>query len=307
MRHQGQTVHRCVDSVVMRLTSKLTASFLFFFFFSSCSWHPCTPEYHAQYSYLKNPPPRESLEPCEQYLVVLVCSRHLDYSNGKQLLKTIARHPSDGSKNSDVGHAWVFLYGKEGVIEGGHTGEFGYRQPRYFEGVAGLLEKGDPNPIRYLWATQYDGCFQKGSGGFVPTFAARIKLSKEQYQSIRAYISGYPYREYAITQKQCATFAAEIASMAGLELKHSVTVQIEQTLELRGEKIQLWTDPSYAELTISSPDILEKSLMEAVIEGKAQNATDWYLRRFPKKSTLSDQIQAINTINSKLIRSLYFY
>lgn len=271
---------------------------------TSCAWHPCTTEYHVQYCHLNDPPPVELLDPCPHYLVVLVCARHLDYTNGKQLLKTIARHPSDGSKNSDVGHAWVLLQGEKERLEGGHTGEFGVVQPRYFEGVADLIDYRDPNPVRYLWATQKDGCFQKGSGGFVPTFAARIKLSQEQYKEVRAFILSYSYRDYAITRHQCATFAADVAEIAGVELKHSVTVPIEQRITLYGENIQLWSDPFYAELTISSPDILEKSLMQAVKEGKAQNATNWYLENYRKKTTLFDRIHSIKTIGSKLNRSL---
>lgn len=273
---------------------------------SSCAWHPCTPEYHAQYRHLKNPPRAEWLEPCPYFLIVLVCARHLDYTNGRQLLKTIARHPSDGSKNSDVGHAWIFLQGKEGKIEGGHTGEFGFVQPRYFEGVADLIENDDPNPIRYLWATQRDGRFQTGAGGFVPTFAARIELSSEQYAKARTFIEKYPFRDYAITKRQCATFAADVAKIAGLDLEHAVTISIEPIVELGGENILLWTDARFSKLTISSPDILEKSLMQAVREGKAQNATHWYIKRYPKKTTFSEQIQAIKNINSQFTRSLYF-
>lgn len=278
------------------------------FSFSSCSWHPCTSEYHAQYQHLNNLPPFDYIEKSDRYVVLLVCARHLDYSNGKQLLQTIARHPSDGGKNSDVGHAWILLCGEDGVLEGGHTGEFGVVQPRYFEGVADLMEAGDPNPIRYLWETQKDGCFQKGSGGFVPTFAARVNLTEEQYFSIRDYILSdhYPFSDYAITCHQCATFVAEVARLAGLELEHQVSIPIEQTLTLSGEKTLLWTDSCYSTLTISSPDLLEKSLMQAVHDQKVLNATKWYLKRYPKKITISEQIKAIKLIKTQIIRSRQF-
>lgn len=275
---------------------------------SSCAWHPCTPEYHVQYHYLRNPPPFDHIEKCDRYLVFLVCARHLDYSNGKQLLKTIARHPSDGGKNSDVGHAWVLLHGEDGTMEGGHTGEFGVIQPRYFEGVAELIDAGDPNPVRYLWATQKDGCFQKGSGGFVPSFAARVNLTEEQYRAVRHYIlsSRYPFSSYAITRYQCATLVAEVAKLIGLDLDNQVTVPVEEFLFIGGGKVRMWTDPCYAKLTISSPDILEKSLMQAVEEEKALNATKWYLKRYPKRRTISEQIEAVKLLKSQYLRSLQF-
>lgn len=287
-------------------------SFLVFnliFALTSCAWHPCTPEYHAQYQHLSNPPPFDYIENSDRYVVLLVCARHLDYTNGKQLLQTIARHPSDGGKNSDVGHAWVFLQGEDGVLEGGHTGEFGIEQPRYFEGVADLIENGDPNPVRYLWVTQKDGCFQRGSGGFTPTFAARIDLTEEEYRSIRNFIlsDAYPYSTYAITRHQCAAFVAEVAELAGLEVEHQVSIPIEKTLTVGGGTVQLWTDPRFSMLTISSPDILEKSLMQAVYDQKALNATKWYLKRYSKKSTISEQIQAIKMLKTRTIRASRFY
>ena len=271
---------------------------------SACSWHPCTPEYHEHYQHIGNLPPFDYIEKTDRYLVLLVCARHLDYSNGKQLLKTIARHPSDGGKNSDVGHAWILLCGDDGRLEGGHTGEFGIVQPRYFEGVADLIDSGDSNPIRYLWETQKDGVFQNGSGGFVPTFAARVHLTKEQYLSIKEFVfsDSYPFSDYAITQHQCATFVASVAKLAGLELDHQITIPIEKKLFLGGDSIDLWSDPRFSELKISTPDVLEKSLIQAVHERKALNATKWYIKRYPKKKSISEQFQSINLLKQRYVR-----
>lgn len=271
---------------------------------SSCAWHPCTPEYHALYGHLEAPPKSDDIQPPLRYLVLLAAARHLDYTNGRQLLKTIARHPSDGGKNSDVGHAWIMLAGENGILEGGHTGEFGVMQPRYFEGVAELIQEKDPNPVRYLWATQKDGVFQKGAAGFIPTFAALVKLDERQYQKVRKFIlSGrYPFQDYAITKNQCAAFAAQAAKLAGLELNHSITVPIEQFVRLGNENVMLWSDSCYSQLTISTPDILEKSLMQAVKEKKAQNATSWYKKKFAKKKNLGKQLNAILMFPSRYAR-----
>jgi hypothetical protein len=43
-----------------------------------------------------------------------------------------------------------------------------------------------------------------------------------------------------------------------------------------GRVIRLWQDPCYATMTFSTPDVIEKSLMRAVEEGRAQYALDWY-------------------------------
>ena len=83
-----------------------------------------------------------------------------------------SKHPSDGSKNGDVGHAWIYLQGNVNgesiVIEGGHSGELGICQPKYFDGIMNYVEYGyadsscgemcclrnEPNPVKYLWASQ---------------------------------------------------------------------------------------------------------------------------------------------------------
>ena len=60
---------------------------------------------------------------------------------------------------------------------------------------------------------------------------------------------------------------------------------IPQTLCLDRRRYVLWRDPEYSAITIATPDILEKSLMEAVDEGRAEYALPWYLKHYyPKKS-----------------------
>src|SRR4051812_46329911 len=80
------------------------------------------------------------------YLVFLVSAHHLDYSCSYRFCRTLAKHPRDGSKNGDVGHAWIYLYGKRGgeeiIVEGGHSGELGLLQPRYLDGVMNYVDYG---------------------------------------------------------------------------------------------------------------------------------------------------------------------
>ena len=52
----------------------------------------------------------------EYFVVFLVNARGLDYTDTLKFLKTVAKHPRDGSKNGDVGHAWVYLKGDEILV-----------------------------------------------------------------------------------------------------------------------------------------------------------------------------------------------
>jgi hypothetical protein len=265
---------------------------------AGCSWRPLTPEYSELYAHLMEKPNYPAMLESDYFVVLLVAARHLDYTHGVSTLKTIAKHPSDGSKNGDVGHAWIYLQGIEQgervFIEGGHSGERGINQSRYFEGVMNYIEYGyatpteeqiwspryEPNPIKYLWATQRDGFFQWGSGGHTPTFAAKIDLTKEQFQRIVAFIhsSNYYYKDYALIHNQCSSFVAKVAALANLPIDHEVTISIPPTLSFRDVNCTLWTDPHYAKLTFSSPDIVERSLMQAVRKGHAQYALPWYFK-----------------------------
>jgi hypothetical protein len=283
---------------------KIGISLLILCFFSGCCATPQTPEYRKQYAYYKNHHP-EITRPTrsDYFLILLVNARHLDYSNGRALLKTLAKHPSDGSKNSDVGHAWFLVHGcingKCVVVEGGHSGEAGCRQPRYFEGIINNIEYGcsspapeqklcpsyEPNPVKYLWETRDDGFFQKGSGGHCPTYAIKVNLSQEQFKEIICFIdpNNYEYTNYAITGSQCSSYVADIARIAGLELFCEKDIPIPRKLRVCGAQYILWEDPCYSTLHISSPDILEKSMMQAVDEGKAEYALPFYLKKIKKR------------------------
>lgn len=238
----------------------------------------------------------------DYFLVILVDGRRLDYSNGKALFRTMAKHPSDRSKNGDVGHAWIYLQGivngQPIYIEGGHSGEVGNNRPKYFEGVINYHEYGysdpseeerthpryEPNPVKYLWTSPRDGFFQKGCGGHVPTFAAKIDITPRQFQEILAFIhpNNYNYKEYSITENQCSSFAAHVAGFAGLVLRDKVTMKIEPSMKVFGGNIRLWSDLQYSTITFSSPDVLERGLRLAVQEGFAEDATEWYKHNFSK-------------------------
>lgn len=201
-------------------------------------------------------------------------------------MKSIVKHPSDGSKNGDVGHAWIYLEGtingQRVYLEGGHSGELGEIDLKYFDGLMDLVIRGDPNPIRYFKKTLRDGFFQVGNGGHSPTSAASIPLRQEQFEKILEFIKNYPFERYSLTGNQCSTFVSQVAAIAGLHINCTHTISIEPVVCMRGDLISLWEDPSYQEILISSPDELEKSIKKAIRMGYAENALDWYRKTHPK-------------------------
>ncbi|OJV07208.1 MAG: hypothetical protein BGO14_00525 [Chlamydiales bacterium 38-26] len=270
-----------------RLKSFLLASVFFLTLLVGCSYRPTHSVYHSFYRHLELASPQDAqFQEDDYFLVILVEARHLDYSCSRSLFKSLAKHPSDGSKNGDVGHAWIYLegwmQGRRVVLEGGHSGELGVLQPRYIEGVFMGYEKGTANPISYLWNTQKDGFFQWGSGRHYPTFAAKVSITGQQFKKILKFIELYDYSSYAITGNQCCTFATQIAAFAGLSLDCELTIPIQKFLRIGSHRISLWKDPLYSQITISSPDALEKSLIEAVHKGEAAYALDWYKRTHQK-------------------------
>lgn len=258
-------------------------------------------EYQAFYNHLQSPSSSSFYKPMKEeefFLIILVDACHLDYTDGRQFFQSVAVHPSNGSRRGDVGHAWIYLQGKmkDGTIfslEGGHSGEKEEPPARYFDGIMNYNQYGysnptpeqmrsfryEPDPIKYLWTMREDGFFQKGSGSHKPTFAIKISLSSKQFQEILAFIrpSRYPYRQYALIGPQCCTFVAKVAQMAGLSLETEASMQVSPKIYFGRRWIRLWEDPRYSKLTFSTPDVLEKSMMEAVKNGKAEYALDWYL------------------------------
>jgi hypothetical protein len=249
--------------------------------FNSCALKPRSQSYGRQYAHL-NIPIRQSIQMTESeyFLVILVDGKHLDYTHSQSFLQTFTKHPSNGSKEGQVGHAWIYLKGKDSVLEGGHSGEYGVIRPRYVDGMMHYLVCGDPDPVRYLWEPLNDGHFQKGSGGHTPSYAAKFDLSKKEYEAILTFIhpQRYPYKNYSLTGRQCTSYISQIAALADIHLEIDVTMKILPTAKVSGEYVRMWQDPKYASITFSSPDILERSLIKKVNQGEAEYALQWYLK-----------------------------
>lgn len=259
----------------------------FFLVTSGCAFHPKSDAYNHFYAHLKKPHMRcGKTQKADYFVVFLVEARHLDYADNCSLMSTLVKHPSDGSKNSDVGHAWIYIEGlkngKKICLEGGQSGDLGYRQPKYFEGIMDLVEADHPNPISYLWAEKMDGFFEAGSGGHYPTYAAKVNLTKEQFEELIDWIHSYSFSCYSLTGTQCTTFVKRAAELVGLNLEDQVNVPINKKLSCRRGTIRLRSCDEYSEVILPSPDMLEKSLMEAVLDGKAEYALQWYKTHRPK-------------------------
>ncbi len=273
---------------------RASVSLLFFFLLQG-------PLYSEGFSYdhLKWPIPRTTMmDESDYYIVFLVAARHLDYSDSQELFRSLVKHAA-GGKNADVGHSWVLLHGiKEGeavTIEGGQSGELGIEKPKYYDGVMNYFQYGyanptgaqkrnpryEPNPVKYLWADVDDGFYQEGNGTFRPSFAAKIDLTAEQFEAIYEFMSprNYNYRHYSLVGQQCSSYLAKVATLAGLNLDHKVTVKLTPSITLWGNKVRLWSDPEYSQISFASPDALEKSLMHLCLDGKAQPARRWYKKK----------------------------
>ncbi len=187
-----------------------------------------------------------------RYIVFHVDAPKLDYSTFGGLVNSIYKN------KGRVGHAWIYLKNGDFELEGGHSGELGEAQPRYFDGVMAL--QGEPNPARYFWETLDDGFFQKGSGGHRATFSRKVELTAEQFQRIMAYIRSYDFEHYSLVGNQCTTFVSQIASLVGIDCEDQVTIKLDPEIRVRGVNVRLWSDEEYSVLTLPSPDRLQESI-----------------------------------------------
>lgn len=261
---------------------------------------PRSQAYRGLYAHLEQQP--ECVQPVTRsdfFLVFLVDAKHLDYTDCHSFITTVAKHPRDWSKEGDVGHAWVYLQGvvdgQPFFLEGGVSGERGLFQAQYFDGIMNYIDFGyanptpeqlccpryEPDPVKYLWTTQHDGFFQWGPGRHRPSYAAKINLTEEQFTQILHFIETYDYSHYALVGSQCASFITQIGSLLGIALDTTVYLPLDSSIRIGGETMRLWTDPCYSLLPLSSPDMLEKRLMELVADGTAEPALAWYLQRHP--------------------------
>jgi len=272
---------------------------LFAFFLTSCAAAPVpkSDSWHQQYQYLNYTIPENSyFTEVDYFIIFLVDAQHLDYSDSGILFKAVSNIDKQ-MKRSRVGHSWVYLKGikngKTKILEGGQSLGFGKGQAGFVDGVLNFVNYGyaypteaeqqhyryEPNPIKHLWYERDDGKFQKGSGPLTPTFAAKVNLTEAQFDKVWTFMDkdNYPYGKFSITGNQCSSFLAKVGKLVGVELEHSVSIDIPPEFTFNGKNYHLWEDPQFSKLTFSTPDVLERSLIHLVEEGNAEYALTWYL------------------------------
>lgn len=241
----------------------------------------------------------QTMQEEDYFVVFLVDARHLDYSSERTVLKGLTKSPKTYEKGQDVGHAWIYLRGKQGdkvfVLEGGQSGETGENGPKFFDGVMNAVDygvfdpdKGDPpkgfwepNPISYLWMDLEDGFFQKGSGDHIPTFAAMRRLDRQEFRDLWNFCTtgAYDFSSYSLVSNQCCDFVCAVGKRIGFHFNCKVEVPVAKVLEAGPYEIPMWKDPKYSKFIFSSPDHLEQELMNAVRQGKMEYALPWYFEK----------------------------
>ena len=201
-------------------------------------------------------------------------------------------------KRGFMGHSWIYLEGREGgrrfSIDAGLSPK-GDDGTQFMLGVLNLSQYGyahptraqkqnprfEPNPISFLSRDHKNGYLQTRSDAKTPpTYAARVNLTQEQYRKIRSLMDPKrpSHRSFQLNGQQCSSFVATVAALADIALEHEITVAIPSSITVAGKTYLLWTDPKYSRLTLSSPDVLERSLKQLVSQGRATDVLRWYTR-----------------------------
>ena len=252
--------------------------------FVSCSSR-LSDSYVAQYQYLRDI--RECASSYPQFrgedeysLLVLVEARHLDYSSPEAFF-TSMHYGLLLPQDPTIGHAWIKLSGKINgkpwTFEGGHTGEFGLTAPKYFDEVVRLsFETSDPNPAKYLFSSLPDGYLQKGPGGHFPTLVVAFPLTKEEFLNLYRFIQKYDFTQWSLQNHQCVHFVQACLGTIGVPIFCTQTLHLPHEFIWKNERIRLWQDAEYGELTLATPDALEKALFQEVLKKRALIAMKWY-------------------------------
>lgn len=207
-------------------------------------------------------------------LYVALASIGLDVSTGKSHLLTRAQggHPS---KRTFTGHSWLILERPDKRVEVGHTPN----RPVLLNGVKSLAEKGDPNPVSYLWQELRIGRRHGHLSGLRPTFVLRLPLTTEQHESIERLLATYDFVRFGLVGHDCSDLVVQAARLAGVEVDYQVDITLPETKLLYGRVYRFWTDEKYRELIIACPDVLEASLRRLAQQNVGEDVTTTYRNR----------------------------
>ncbi len=202
-------------------------------------------------------------------LELFVSARGVDFDTAEGFLASLSKH-ADGPPAKQVGHCWIRLIGPEGVLVGGHSGEYGTSRPTYREGVIERMNAGDPDPVAYLWEAMDDGVFLEGSGGLTPTFACGVPLTREEHDAVRSFVETFDPTVFALRGRACSDFLVSVAALAGLPVQNTVRVRLPRRVRYLGKTWTMWTDERYAVLDYGAPEVVEDSLRVLVEHGRAR-------------------------------------
>ena len=230
---------------------------------------------------VERPETRRAAELLEQNeesynLYVLTDTKGFDFTSAESFLKTLHKHPRGGKQDHSVGHSWVLLQSPDELLECGHTGEFGLEEQGYYSGLSSLIRKRDPDPVRYLHVTMRDGEYHSGPGSHEPSFVARFPITADEHRALHAYIEGYDYAVFSLTTRQCTDFVAGALKLIGIEVPTKITLVLPEKVHYGLKEMRLWTDPKFSRITLGSPEVVRKGLLELVERGLAHDATEWY-------------------------------
>lgn len=221
----------------------------------------------------------------ERELVVHVSSQGLRYETGEVFLESLLNQGA----SPRIGHAWVALCKKndKGIverIEGGHSGEFGIIAPQYLERlVQSALNPDIANPIQVLYEPLEDGQFERGGGGYTPTFVASFSLTEEGYDTLRTLLEGhsegYPFHLWSLTNYTCVRFVLTCLGRIGIVLDATTRMIVEPVISIRGTPLRMWTDSRFSSLIVDTPEKLEDELKRMVALGVAREQTIDILRK----------------------------
>ena len=129
------------------------------------------------------------------------------------------------------------------------------------------------NPIQVLFDPLEDGIFEKGSGGYIPTYAVSFSLTEEGYEQIRSLLEEgsqeYPFHRWSMTNYNCVRFVLTCLGRIGIVLDAKTTMDIAEPTILQGQKVHMWSDRRFSSLIVETPEKLESELKRMVSLGIA--------------------------------------
>ena len=265
-------------------------------------------------SIFSNTDKHEDISSMPYKIIFSVHTRDVDYTDLSTVLTSILDHPQFLLAPGDAGHAWVMLVsdvaGEKEVINCGYFGESGKRYAGFLESV--LLHWVNPktlnhkqqffrkrfqnNPIALLFEDTDGGWMEFDNYTFIPSYAAAMKLTKEQYNQLRTHIREFDKSIYSVTKYQCVDFVNEIALQLGLKFDNRVTIDIPKYLQIKNRIYKLWSDPKYSNLTSQSPDRFKRNLTELVNNGTLVDANSWVRENYQYQSKNDGRLGVFNRI-----------